>query len=463
MTSNYDKKSDISDNKLLKGLSNKELFELSTVGKKKQYNPGEILFKEGESDQMLFLILQGSIKLTRELHGQETDIETLQENDGLGNTSFIKDSSRTVSAIALKPSTIMIIDKLRMNMLTPEIQLCIYRNLNKIASENIDNLTYQDAKLVNKNKFLGSKIKTLIHPKIEEYAQTELIQNILENIPSLPMYTSNLVMLLQEENVSIREVVDQAKMDPSLVGVILKTVNSAYYSLKIKISDAQHAITYLGFNQVYQLVIDHGVKSTMPDTSEFQELQCHSNIVSIISFELAKLCNKQKPVMLGTIGLLHDVGNSVILLLKRQHQKLTMLIDLLDYACIGSLLLNKWNVPDNVYKSIEYQRFPEFFPPTEIPDEFRENSAILYIAHICYEYSKGKREEELPLAFVDEYIKLLGFSEMSLSQLLKNHIMPALYKKSNSYPENVRKFLMESKMTDATSTLGEDINIGKII
>jgi hypothetical protein len=36
MTSNYDKKSGISDNKLLKGLSNKELFELSTIGKKKQ-------------------------------------------------------------------------------------------------------------------------------------------------------------------------------------------------------------------------------------------------------------------------------------------------------------------------------------------------------------------------------------------------------------------------------------------
>jgi hypothetical protein len=52
-TSNYDKKGDISNNKLLKGLSNKELFELSTIGKKKQYNPGEILFKEGKPDQTI--------------------------------------------------------------------------------------------------------------------------------------------------------------------------------------------------------------------------------------------------------------------------------------------------------------------------------------------------------------------------------------------------------------------------
>jgi len=169
--------------------------------------------------------------------------------------------------------------------------------------------------------------------------------------------------------------------------------------------------------------------------------------------------------MLGTIGLLHDVGNSVILLLKRQHQKLAMLIDLLDYACIGSLLLNKWNVPDNVYKSIEYQRFPELLPPTEVPDEYRENVAILYIAHLCYEYLKDKEEKELLSAFLDEYIKLLNLPEIPFLQLLKDHIMPNLYKKSNSYPENVRKFLMESKikMVEAKPALVENINIGKII
>ena len=278
------------------------------------------------------------------------------------------------------------------------------------------------------------------------------------------MYTSNLVMLLQEENVSTHEIVEQAKLDPSLVGVILKTINSAYYSLKFKVSDVQHAITYLGFNQVYQLVIDHGIKSTMPDTTEFQELQFHSNTVSIISFELAKLCKIHKPVILGTIGLLHDIGNSVILLLKRKHQKLSTLIDMLNYACIGSLLLKKWNIPNTVFKSIEYQGFPEFFPPTEIPDEYRENVAILYIAHLCYEYLKGKEEKELLSAFLDEYMKLLNLPEMPFLQLLKDHIMPTLYKKSNSYPENVRKFLVESenKMVEAKPTSVDDINIGTI-
>ncbi|MCP5005088.1 MAG: HDOD domain-containing protein [Planctomycetes bacterium] len=74
------------------------------------------------------------------------------------------------------------------------------------------------------------------------------------------------------------------------------------------ISDVQHAITYLGFNQVYQLVVDREAKSTMPDTPEFQELQFHSNVVSFFSFELARLCGRNKPLLHCTIGLLHDIG-----------------------------------------------------------------------------------------------------------------------------------------------------------
>ena len=133
---------------------------------------------------------------------------------------------------------------------------------------------------------------------------------------------------------------------------------------------------------------------------------------------------------------------------------MSTLIDVMNYACIGSLLLRKWNVPNTVYKRIEYQCFPKYFPPTEVPDEYRENVAILYIAHLCYEYLKGKEEKELLSAFLDEYIKLLNLPEIPFLQLFKDHIMPTLYKKSNSYPENVRKFLMESeiKMVDAKPT-----------
>ena len=459
-----DKKTNIASNKLLNGLSEKELFEVCSLGKNKYFKPGDTIFKEGDSDQSLFLILRGSIKLTQNLNGQENDIAIIKNNDGLGSAAYVKDSIRVASATVLEPSTVMVVNKFAVDMLAPNVQQRINGNCGIMSSGNIGDHIDQDSKLIDQINYLSSSIRTFIHTNSDGYRKSALIRDVLNNVQSLPMYTNNLLMLLQDENVSSREVVDQAKLDPSLVGVILKTINSAYYGLRCKISDVQHAVTFLGFNQVYQIVVDHGIKSSMPDTPEFRELQCHSNVISIFAFELAKLSNKNKPVIQSTVGLLHDIGKSVIFLLKQKHEKLSILVELMDHARLGSMLLRKWNLPDVVYKSVEYQCFPEFLPPSEIPKEHREDVAILYVAHLCYEYSNGTKEEELPVPFFDEYVKLLHFPEKPFSQLFKETIMPTVHNKIKTYPENVRKFITESnsKIMQSTTTLADDLNIGDI-
>ncbi len=73
MASNSEKASDVSSNQLLNGLDDKELFELCVLGKTNYYNSKDILFKEGDPDQTLFLILKGSVKITRKLHGHEIE------------------------------------------------------------------------------------------------------------------------------------------------------------------------------------------------------------------------------------------------------------------------------------------------------------------------------------------------------------------------------------------------------
>lgn len=456
MTSLIEKKSDISTNQFLKDLTDTELFEVCNIGRIKHFNTGDIVIKEGAVDKSAFLILQGSVKVTRKLYGRERDIATIFKGDGLGDIDFTKSTARTASAVVLQPSTIMVLDSSDMQKLKPGTQLHLYKNINKALSERMDDLISQQAKLADHSNHLGLKIKTFLHLNKSEYAQSEIIKDILKNIPRLPMYTSKLFLLLHDEKAQIKEVVDQAKLDPSLVGVILKTINSAYYGMRNKISDVQHAIMLLGFNQVYQLVLDNGIKSTMPNTPHFQELQCHSVITSTIAFEIAKLCETSNAVILSTIGLLHDIGKSVILLLKLQHQKLIMLIDLLDPATIGSLLLKEWNVPDIVCKSLEYQCFPEFFPPSEIPVEYTKNVAILYIAHLCYESMNGKKEEELPTSFLEEYFRLLNFPDGSLSELLKKRIAPVLHKKIKTYPDEVQQFITKSKDRTASDGLSGD-------
>ena len=116
-----------------------------------------------------------------------------------------------------------------------------------------------------------------------------MIQKIVKSIPRLPMYTGKLTTMLNDEKVSVSEVVELVRQDPSLVASILKTVNSAYYGRLNKIEDFQRAVLLLGFNQVYQLVLDSSLRGIMPDTPEFNELQFHSFLISLIGFEISQL------------------------------------------------------------------------------------------------------------------------------------------------------------------------------
>ncbi|MBI2875855.1 MAG: HDOD domain-containing protein [Candidatus Tectomicrobia bacterium] len=426
----------------LEGLSEKELVSVYNVGSIKKINAGDVLIKEGDTDQTLFLIIDGSVKVMKRLDSQQREVAVLARGDWIGEVAFTRHIAMTASVIALEPTTVLAIYENGMNVLDPKIRSAIYKNLSELTTRRINELFVKQANLHEKSRRLTSYIKKLVQERSIQYENSEMIQGILKSIPRLPMYAGKLATLLRDEEASVNKVIDLVKLDPSTAGLILKTINSSYYGFQNKISDLQHAILLLGFNQIYQLLIEQGVRSVMPNTPEFQELHFHSIIVSMIGFEIALPIFVEKALMANTIGLLHELGKSVIFLLKKQNPKLVMLIDMLDHAKVGSLLLKEWNIPEAVCLSVEYQRYPEFAPPEEIPAECREAIAIFYIAHLCYEYLQGIDEKDLPLAFLEEYFQLLKFPEDSLPRFLKKRLLPPLSKKLPTFPERVRQFFL---------------------
>jgi HD-like signal output (HDOD) protein len=346
--------------------------------------------------------------------------------------------------IALEPLTVLALDEGSFNVLPPNLQLAIHKNLGRLSAQQINDLIEEKIALSLRSNTLTARMAGLLQRKSHQYASSEMIQCILTKIPLLPIFTTQIAMMLFDENISTRQIAEKAKLDPSLVSAVLKTVNSAYYGFQHRIADFQHALLLLGFNHIHQLVIDIGIRSTMPKSPEFRELQFHCIMVCSISFEIAKLFGIERSAANSTIGLLHDIGKCVILLLKKQNPKMTLLIDELDHTKIGSLLLKKWNIPDAVCRCIEYQGYPELLPPEEIPKAPRKDVAALYISHLCYEYLQGKSENELPTPFLNEYMDVLGSSEETISGLVRKELLPRLNKALSTFPQNVRKFLMES-------------------
>ena len=94
------------------------------------------------------------------------------------------------------------------------------------------------------------------------FITSEVFQNIIKNIPRLPKCAGVYHRNYSDDNISVKEVTDSVQEEPALQPFILKMVNSAYYGLPEKISSLHHAILYLGFNNVYQIILENSIKNS---------------------------------------------------------------------------------------------------------------------------------------------------------------------------------------------------------
>jgi HD-like signal output (HDOD) protein len=416
------------------GLSEKEINTLYGLASIKKLQPEDILIKKGDIDLTFYVILSGKIKIGK-------GGRLLHPGDWVGGIDFVRQVPFTASAIAAEPSSVMAVNGKTLDALEAKTQLFFFKHLNNLVIEEISRLEEREKKLADKNIKLMKDIYRERTKCIADLQQSEIIQNILKKVPKLPVFATTLANDLMGDRISSKEVSEQITKDPSLVGIVLKTINSAYYGFQKKISDIHHATVLLGFNQLYQLVLAEGVRRTMPDIPSFHELHSHCVAMSHISFALSQETRIGKPVQLATIGLMHNLGQIVILLLKKQNPKLAMYIDSIDRAQIGGLLLKSWNLPDVVWKSIEFQFFPEFSLPNNIPEEIRNNVTVLYISHLCYEIYQGKSEKELPTTFLDEYKRLVSLEKYSLVDIAYKHVLPNLDKNVKSLPLPLRQLI----------------------
>ena len=229
--------------------------------------------------------------------------------------------------------------------------------------------------------------------------------------------------------------------DPSLAATVLKVVNSAHYNFQQEISDIKHTTVLLGLNQVYQLAVAEGIRQIMPDTASFQEIQTHcialSNIASAISQEL----QLEKPSQIATIGLLHDLGKSVVLLGRQGKLNGSFLIEIIDPDHMGMLLLKEWKLPDIVWQTIEFQSYPHFSPPDRVPEQINNNVTILYLAHLCYMSYRRWTEQNLPTTFLEAYAKKVCWGDLSLDSIARKRVLLMLTKNMDTYPASFTKLL----------------------
>ena len=418
-------------------LSEHDLSQIYHAATTRHFQKDEFALREGEECSCLYIILSGRFRLVDRNNLYNC---FLKEGDFFGETAFKEKMLNIYSSIALEHSVCMEIKCGIVSHFSEKSQLAIYKKLNYLSVDNIYRLSNDSNTVHKRNSELTSYIRRM-RSQTDGFINSEAFQSIIKSIPKLPKCAGSLLSKLVDDSVSAKEVTESVQEEPSLAAEILKRVNSAYYGLQEKVSSLHHAILYLGFNNVYQLILENSVKNILPQDEEYEQIRLHSYMISLIASQISSDCQKSKPLINGTIGILHDVGKIITLLLKRRYPNIKEMINMLDESKIGSCLLRTWEFPENIIKIIEYQYDPEFSHPDNIVQEYKDEVSILYFAHVCYDLLIG--EYTISTIFIDDYMDILGIKQKDYREFYQQKIFPALVKNKKRLPDKICSLLHE--------------------
>ncbi len=76
----------------------------------RELRAGEVLFREGESGEVMFVIQSGLVRISKLLHGDEHTLATFGRGDFVGEMAILNMKPRTATATVVEDATVLVID-----------------------------------------------------------------------------------------------------------------------------------------------------------------------------------------------------------------------------------------------------------------------------------------------------------------------------------------------------------------
>lgn len=182
------------------------------------------------------------------------------------------------------------------------------------------------------------------------------------DLPTIPTVAKKTVKALANPNTNINDLNKLISTDQALSARILKIANSAMYYCQREIKSLSFAMSRIGFSSMKSIVIAVSTKDIYKTFGEAEKLLWeHSVGVSIASQTLAQAIGGFKPDEIFTGGLMHDIGKVLLnnkdpkkysQVFQRVHEEGKSFVESeqeiygFTHAEVGSLLINKWNLPE---------------------------------------------------------------------------------------------------------------------
>ncbi|MGB4499284.1 MAG: HDOD domain-containing protein [Methylococcaceae bacterium] len=252
------------------------------------YTNQSTIFALGDKSEYIYYLLKGSV----ELQSDGGANYFVYENTPLANLPLNSGKICGATAITQSPTEILSI---------PTSIVQWWANKSKLQQQS-NSLEVIDINLppeIPNTQFFNSFAQA--------YRENKL------SLPSLPQVAIKLRKAMEQENISVNDVIQIVQVDAPIVAKLIQVANSALYAPTSVIKNCHDAVTRLGLDTTRKLVMGISVKQLFQTKSpqlmsKMQELWKKSLHVSSLSFVLAQESGVVNPEDALLAGLVCDIG-----------------------------------------------------------------------------------------------------------------------------------------------------------
>ena len=185
----------------------------------------------------------------------------------------------------------------------------------------------------------------------------------------LPEAVVKVGQLIEDDTASIDDIADVINYDPAIMSQVLKISNSAFYNFSTPTTTVTKAIQVIGTQAIYDLVLAYGVtnafKDIDPDVIDLEIFWEQSVSCALICKILAEKVGLKEPEKLFVCGLLHNLGELVVVglnsdaanrcgLISSDYSPLSLQKKHLgfSYVDVSSELLKYWGIPEDILQIV---------------------------------------------------------------------------------------------------------------
>ena len=257
-------------------------------------------------------------------------------------------------------------------------------------------------------------------------------------LPSLPMVVTKVLNMLKDPDFSVRELSRIISDDTALATRTLAVARSGQYAQRRQATTVHEAILVLGFHTLRNVVMATAAQSFVTRKSRVSErLWSHSLAAALASRLLAQRTRFFDPEIAFLAGLLHDVGELVLLhgdprgfeiMLDEAGKSQARILNEkqtfgFDHCAVGTALLDHWNIDETISDAVvhHHERVQALSPGSL--------SQILAMAdYVCFRANLGFYSEP-PLPSADAR-RIFDCEEIAALDALVQEVRQAYDKES---------------------------------